>query len=171
MQNTSSDGVRQSLYWLDIGELPAEVKVWRANRMKNAQSIGGVGGALLIGGFAGFASNAIWSGPGSFAWNLPLFFAVAVPVGIGEFFFMRWFLPWVARTTQYQVRRVAISTESLRLEKVSGQIVAWPLKRVRVSVKSPAAGWYVVSMPTTWTSLSFWAPPTVASSIRAALHK
>jgi|SRR5271157_3505796 len=171
MQNTSSDTTRQPLYWFDIGEVPAEVKAWQANRMKKAQSIGGVGGAFLFGGLAGFASNAIVSSSGSFAWDLPLFFAVAIPVGVGEFLFMRWFIPRIARATQYQVRRVAISAESLQLERASGEVVAWPVKSVRVSTESPAGGWYVVSIPAGRTSLSFWAPPTVASSIRVALHK
>jgi len=158
-----------SLNWLEIGDIPFAVKTWQASRMKKVLSFGGVGIGLLIGTLAGFASNSITSGPGPFSWNFPLFFAVGVPVGLGSFAFNRWFLPRIARASQYQVRRVAISAENLHIEQATGRIVEWPLNGIRVSSDSPAGGWYVVSLPAGRTSLSFWAPPMVASSIRAAV--
>lgn len=160
------------LNWQTIGETPAEVVKWKTERMRKVRFAGGVMGGFLVGGLAGFASNAIASGPVSFSWNYLLFFAVGIPVGIGDYlFFTGWFLPRLAQASQLQVRRVAISTEKLHLEQVSGKIVEWPLKGVRVSDKSLAGGWYVVSLPAGRTSLSFWAPPIVASSIRAATAK
>jgi hypothetical protein len=159
------------LSWETMGEPPAEVEAWKTERMRRVRSVGGVIGGFVIGGMAGLASNAILSGTGSFTWNYPLFFAVAVPVGVGEYFFSGWFLPRIARATQLQVRRVAISTEQLHLEQASGKIVEWPLKRVRVSDKPVAGGWYVVSLPAGRTNLSFWVPAMLASSIRAAASK
>ncbi len=168
MQGSQTGVAYQPLSWMELGEVPSAVKAWQANRLKTALAIGGIGGALLIGGLAGFASNAIWSGSGLFTWNLPLFFLVAIPGGIGSFFFTRWYLPWLVKSTQFQVRRIAISDDKLHLEQVSSKLVEWPLKRVRVSNEPRAGGWYVVSLPAGRTNISFWAPPMIASSIRAA---
>lgn len=161
----------ESLNWMYIGQIPPAVTAWQADRLRKAQLVGGVGGGLLIGGLAGVASNVILSGPGTFAWNIPLLLGVAIPVGIGSFFFNRWIIPRVAGATQFQFQQVAISSDKLHLEQETGKIVEWPLKRIRVSNDAIAGGWFVVSLPAGRTSFSFWAPPMVANSIRTAAKR
>lgn len=154
---------------MELGAPPAAVDEWLARRMKFVLSVMAPVGAVVIGVLAGLASNDLWPNTGSFTWDLPLFIAVAVAVGIGEFAFLRWFFPRLARATQYRVRRVAVSDGNLLIEQDSGTLLEWPIKIVRVSKGPLVGGWFVVSRPAGRVNESFWAPLAVATAIRAAL--
>lgn len=157
----------QPLDWIEVGEVPAAVDQWRTARLRRIQPISSVLGGLFLGGVAGYSAVNVW--PGATAWPLradaELFLAVAVPVGVFEFFFNRWFLGWIARVSELHVRRFAIYDGKLHLEQDSGRISRWPLKQVRVSKGAVAGGWYSVGIAAGRVTLTFYVPPLVATTI------
>jgi hypothetical protein len=164
------DPSTQSFNWIEVGEAPAAIEQWRAARLRRIRPISSVVGGLLIGGLAGFAGVTVW--PGAMAWPLrteaELFLAVAVPVGVFEFFFNRWFLEWSARVHELHVRRLAIFDGKLYLEQASGRTSQWPLKQVRVSKDAVAGGWYSVGLGGGRATLTFYVPPPAAATIASA---
>lgn len=159
------------LNWLDVGEPPREVVDRRRRRARTVRTYGSVLGGLVIGGMAGWAATTLW--PGSDSWtvsaSLLLFLAVAVPVGIGSFAFDWWFFPKLDKATSLQVRRVGVSMTKLYVERTSGEVSDWPLKRVLLSRQEVTPGWYAVGLPVGQAVLTFHVPALVASSIRSAM--
>jgi hypothetical protein len=158
------------LYWIEVGEPPVEVDEWRAARLRKVRLISSVSGGVLLGGLAGFAGVTVW--PGAMTWSFRteagLFLSIAIPVGIFEFFFSRWFLGWYARVSVLHVRRLAIFDGKLHIEQVSGRTSQWPLKQIWVSKDPVGGGWYSVGLAAGRASLSIYVPPLVAAAIATA---
>jgi len=168
MTDSGLSDARPLLNWMEIGDRPVAVAEWEARRFAVVQRIGSWVGGFVFGGVVGLLASYLVYGRGFWPPNLPIFFAAGVPVGIGEFFFTRWFLLNIARAANLRAKRVAISGPLLHIELIAGNVVEWPLKSVHVSKDPIAGGWYTVSLPAGRTSLSFWAPPLIATSIRNA---
>ncbi len=173
MQAPTTSTQLQSMAWIDVGEPPAAVLAWRAARLKKAQSFGGLLIGVLIGGLAGFLVVARWPGAQSWSWatEVALFLAAAVPVGVAEFFVNRWMLARTARRNLLHVRRMAIVAGQLHLDQVSGAPVERPLKQVHISKDAIAGGWYVVSLLAGRTALVFFVPPLAASTLTSAMNR
>jgi hypothetical protein len=153
--------------WIEVGEPPTEVRAWRAARLKKAQAFGGILIGVLVGGIAGFLAVARW--PGTQTWPLvtevELFLAIAVPVGLAEFFVNRWTLARTARRNLLHVRRMTVVGGKLHIDQVSGPPIERPLKQVHVSKEAIAGGWFMVSLLAGRSALVFFVPPLTASAL------
>jgi hypothetical protein len=159
-----------ALNWMEVGEPPSSIEEARDQRWKKIRPYATFGGGFLIGGFAGFAGIVLW--PGAWTWLLPtrveLFLAVAIPVGVVEFFLTGWMVPRIGRLAYLRVRRVAVHQGKLRIELTSGSTIEWALKSVRTSQSKAAPGWYAVWSASGRVTPSFYAPEAVTRAIADA---
>ncbi len=172
VQALQADLPVQPLNWIEVGDPPPALTEWLAARARRVRVYGSIFAGLFMGGLVGYIGLYLWSG--SSVWPLStraeLFVAIAIPVGIAEYFSNGWILAWMGEKSGFRPRRVAIYAGNLYLDPGVGTTAQWPLGRVRVSKNPVAAGWSAVSLtlPVGWFVLSFYAPAPVAATIASA---
>lgn len=157
--------------WIDVGQPPSAVLEWKNARLKRFTPLFAALGAAIIGPLAGFAATALWPGAQSWSLNtrLELFAGVAIVVAAAEFVGNLRLIPWIARLSTMNLRRVAISGEDLHVELVTGRPFDYPLKRLSVSREPIASGWYSISMQFGKVTATAFVPPAVQRAIAERL--
>jgi len=162
--------VYRPLNWMDVGEPPAAVQALRD--AQNRKVVGVVTHVMppVIAAVAGFF--ALFLLPGPLSWTLAaqveLFFAVAIPVGVGSYIFQRWYVRFIAKYTQYHPKRVAIEGPKLVIDLGDGKTYDYSFKNLGVSDQPLAEDWYTVGISGGRFIVTFYVPAQVAAYIRAA---
>jgi hypothetical protein len=172
MQGPLAQGIAE-LPWTEIGPPPPAVEQARLVRLKKFVPWFSTFGGVMMGGASGFAALAIW--PGAFTWpftqRVELFLAVALIVGVAEVFFFRWIIPWVVRASTLRVRRISVSDGKIHVEHEGGAPFSVPLKHVWVDPAAVAEDWRSVSVGGGRSTVNFYVPGTVATTISSLLPK
>ena len=96
---------------------------------------------------------------------IELFLAVAVPVGLAEYFLSPRILQWMAKASRLRVRSLRVTDGKLRLELAVGKPFDVRLDHLRISPAAVSDGWYRISMPGGRTSLRFYVPTEIADKL------
>jgi hypothetical protein len=155
----------------DVGRPPGSVIAIRDVRVRRLVPAISAVTAVIFGPAVGLVVvDTLW--PGATGWSLgdrlELFFAIAVPVAILDFFLTQVYLRWIARISSFDVRRWSIAPTTVLLERMDGRTVEIPRAHLAVSEAPVADRWFRVTYPSGEMALAFYVPGPVADLLRSS---
>jgi hypothetical protein len=161
--------------WMEVGDLPPSLTGPTAACQTRFFNWVSRLGAVVFGGVVGYlALQTIWTGGPAFLsgeW-VGLFFAIAVPFGIADYFFTRWYFTRLLRATSLRGNvRLSVSEGELHLAPDGQPPYSVPLTQVWLSTTPVGEGWRRLTISQGSFGISYAVPEPIAARLTAEIAR